>query len=343
MKKIFVILVTAIMISTAGSVAASDVSLYSSIRMGTWWESYSEEQVGGTEPDSDLNWDLQSNSRFGATFKGDTFSGVVEIGLKGPGDANDVYTRKIYGTYNFGGIELLVGQTYTPVDDAYSGQVWDADLALEGFGDLQPGRKPMIQLTFDALKVAFISPDADGAADTTVDVTIPTLEASYTFDLNHFAIDLYGGYATYEEKGMDVDSYILAVGARADLDPVYLKTKVSLGQNLGNYGGIDSASRNGLDEFDAANGEDADSFGIVGIVGFLVNDKTNFEAGIGYSEDERDALDDDAIAYYLQAKINITKGFRIIPEVGYLDYGEDETGAEEGDVTYFGAQWRIDL
>ncbi|MCF8067981.1 MAG: porin [Desulfobacterales bacterium] len=348
MKKLLVLFVAAMMIAAAGSASASDVSLYGSARMATFWEDYSEEIIGNTDGDSDLLWDLQGNSRFGAKFKGEKINGRVEVALNGANDGKAVETRHIYGTYNFGAGELLVGQTYTPVDDAYSGQVWGEDLALEGFGDLQPGRKPMIQMTFDNFKLAFVSPDADGTADDTVDVTIPLVEASYTMDMSNFGIDLYGGYQTYEEtfgtKDMDVDSYVFAVGARADLDPMYVKAKISFGQNLGNYGGMDSTYNETYSTFDGVNDEDSENMGVVGVAGFKVNDKTNIEAGIGYAKDERgNNEEEENMSYYLQAKFSILKNFRITPEIGFLDFDEDVAGTDQGDILYVGAQWRIDF
>ena len=45
--------------------------------------------------------------------------------------------------------------------------------------------------------------------------------------------------------------------------------------------------------------------------------------------------------HYLQAVINLAKGFRIIPEIGVADYGSDRFGKDEGHLTYFGAKWQI--
>ena len=44
---------------------------------------------------------------------------------------------------------------------------------------------------------------------------------------------------------------------------------------------------------------------------------------------------------YLQAVITVAKGFYITPEIGIFDYEHDGAGNDEGDVTYYGIQWKI--
>ncbi|MBW2041041.1 MAG: hypothetical protein JRI76_03315, partial [Deltaproteobacteria bacterium] len=53
--------------------------------------------------------------------------------------------------------------------------------------------------------------------------------------------------------------------------------------------------------------------------------------------------EDETAAFYVQAVLKPAKGVKIIPEVGFVDYMEDAAGADEGDNTYFGAQWRVDF
>ncbi len=45
----------------------------------------------------------------------------------------------------------------------------------------------------------------------------------------------------------------------------------------------------------------------------------------------------------LQAPITLLKGAYITPEIGIFDYQDDGTSNDEGDVTYFGTQWKINF
>ena len=80
--------------------------------------------------------------------------------------------------------------------------------------------------------------------------------------------------------------------------------------------------------------------------GYKVNDMFSFEAGYGYSEGELDqagAVEDDAQAYYVQAKITLAPGVYIVPEIGVIDELNDSTGAEQSDTLYYGAKWQINF
>jgi hypothetical protein len=43
------------------------------------------------------------------------------------------------------------------------------------------------------------------------------------------------------------------------------------------------------------------------------------------------------------APITLVKGAYIIPEIGQLAFKEDGAGDDEGGVTYFDAQWKINF
>jgi len=110
-----------------------DWNFYGSARMATFYTSFDEKDVGPKS--SDLQWDFQPNSRLGANVKADHIKGQVEMGLKGSdGGDVDVGTRRLYGTWNFGAGSLKVGKDYSPVSVFVSGQVFDTDAGLIGFG-----------------------------------------------------------------------------------------------------------------------------------------------------------------------------------------------------------------
>ena len=69
------------------------------------------------------------------------------------------------------------------------------------------------------------------------------------------------------------------------------------------------------------------------------------EAGYGAVsfKDDVSGADDEAWSYYLQAPITLAKGVYIIPKIWQLAFKEDGAGDDEGDVTYFDAQWKINF
>jgi hypothetical protein len=72
----------------------------------------------------------------------------------------------------------------------------------------------------------------------------------------------------------------------------------------------------------------------------------NIEAGYGYQSYEFDidnSEKDETQQYYLNCTINIAPGFFIQPEVGMIDFKDDPAGAEQGELTYFGAKWQINF
>ncbi len=138
-------------------------------------------------------------------------------------------------------------------------------------------------------------------------------------------------------------SYIVGVFGEFSFGPAYVNANVWMGQNAGNYGlynsGADDAVLVGSDT------QDTDSLGFLGVVGFKVSDMLSFEGGYGQVTNDNDtfAEDDETAAFYVQAVLKPVKGVKIIPEVGFIDYKEDAAGADEGQNTYFGAQWRVDF
>jgi len=96
--------------------------------------------------------------------------------------------------------------------------------------------------------------------------------------------------------------------------------------------------------FDGTN--DNKAMNIQVVAGFKASDTMNLEAGYGSSTNEQDvsgAEADDISCVYAQANITLADGFFIVPEIGMVDFGQDNTGTEEGTVTYFGAKWQMNF
>jgi hypothetical protein len=320
-----------------------------------------------------LQWAQQGNSRIGATVKfNDEIGGAFEM-------SDSFGKRKLYGTYNFGAGQLLLGQTYTPLDIFYSDSVFDGDGDLLGIGSFYEGRQPMIQLTMGGFQVALIKPyqsdDGDAEIDAGYEATVtdfnsyqqlPKIEVNYKFSADMFFVNVGAGYNTTEAEWIDadgkkeesVDSYVVAVGGGMNFGAIYLNLHGHMGQNLGNYGAYNPMSvrsdgswqdRGGYDTIgidDTGKIVDNDAYGYAAVAGFKVSDTLNLEAGYGFQsyEFDIDGVDADETAqYYLNCTITIAPGFFIQPEFGVIDFKDDPAGDEQGDVTYFGAKWQINF
>ena len=371
MKKL--ILVIAAVALIASPAMAVDWNFYGSARMATFYNSRdfnngtASDLDGGDgvlrdnfDEDDQLTWDMQTNSRLGATVKAENISGRFEFSADD--GANNVGLRRLFGVWDFGAAKLKVGKDYTPYKQFISGQVFGSDAGLLGFGTAYGGRHGQISLSFGGFEVALITNEGSmlRAMDTgDVDIYLPKAEAEWGMSFDTWNFKLIGGFQWYEiedggadNEDVDVVSWALGADAGVNFGPVYLKAGVSGGQNMANaawaIGGDTSfggASFDGDDDTD-----DVDTFMGSLIAGFKFTDQLTFEAGYGYVVNDSDAPDEDDSdfsAVYVNAVISLAPGVWIIPEVGYYNYGEDltdgGTGKDHGDQIYGGAKWQIDF
>jgi hypothetical protein len=280
----------------------------------------------------------------------------------------------LYGQYDFGGFKLLVGQDYTPLNWFYSNQVFRGDEDLLPSGGVYNGRRAMVRGTVGGFEVALVQPytpltgeavaaswafDKDAATwqekaasgrfkDT--DVTIPQLQAKYTFKVAGLSLEVAGGYQTYKvvdvtDSDEDINSYIGAIGATYNMGPFYAGANYWMGQNVGNMGmwelGFSNADYDPVED----NILDNDGYGYMLVAAFTLSDMLRFEAGYGFTSFDVDKAPkkDETSAYYVQATINLAKGVFIVPEIGKVDYKKDSLGDKEGDITYYGLKWQINF
>lgn len=368
-KLIFVIAALALIASPA---LAVDWNFYGSARMATFYESRdfgSNNQgdlsgkgsvfSGDQDEDTELSWELQGNSRLGATVKAENISGRFEFGINDPDssvtDNDSVSSRRIFGVWDFGAAKLKVGKDYTPVKQFISAQVFEGDNGLLGRGTAYGSRVGQISLAFGGFEVALIDPSAAGILRgmTTGDVDeYPKLEAEFGMSFDTWNFKLIGGVQYYEiedgglaQEDVDVTSWVLGADAGVNFGPVYLKAGVHAGTNLTNAGwlteGGNGASYDGDDDTD-----DVDTVAGAFIFGWKFTDQLTFEAGIGYIEDDSDAPgedEDDNTEGYVNATIALAPGVWLIPEIGGTDYGDNINDDDEGDRYYAGAKWQIDF
>ncbi|MCG8551173.1 MAG: porin [Desulfobacterales bacterium] len=345
MKKVIVVLAAIVLM--AGSAYASEWNFYGSARVTTFWTNTDE---SGPDGDTQYSEGLQSNARIGANVKvSDELVGRFEYGASG-GNAN---IRLLYGEWDFGAGKLLVGQDYGPLTWIWSNQVYGDDNDLLRHGSLYSHRHPQIRLTFGGFKIAFINPDDtvnnDGAAfGGTTQVVMPAIELSYALDLDVIKLDFGAGYSTFEATiggdEEDIDTYVLALGARFDKAGFFMKGNVYYGENVGNllWVSVDgtTAPDDGFAEYAGGEFLDNECLGFMLVAGYKINDMFTVEAGYGFTQTELDDNDDDESAtYYINTTINLAPGVFVVPEVGFFD------GKESGDteVFYYGMKWQINF
>ncbi len=348
MKKLFVLFVALAMVGFTVPVMAAEWSFYGSARMTTFWNDTDGGDTGAD--DENLNWSQQGNSRIGARVKGETVSGRFEYGT-------GINLRVLWGAWDFGSGRILLGQTYTPVNLFQSNQVFGSDSDMLDVGGLYGGRHSEISLKFGGFEIALVNPQSPApvGTDGDGDTTTPKLEAAYGFSTDAFNVKVVGGYQTYEVENStdagtyDVDAWVVGAGGGVNFGPAYVKGTIFTAQNYTNYGlpsWNSPAAGQGGAAIVAGDIEDSDSFGVLVVVGFKASDMLSFEGGYGYVNHELDVSgsnEDITSAFYVQATINIAPGFFIVPEIGFYDFDEDGAGADQGDMTYFGAKWQMNF
>jgi hypothetical protein len=203
------------------------------------------------------------------------------------------------------------------------------------------------------------------------DAYIPRLEAAYQLKLGEGYIRPFGGfqYYTVDQTGIagsnvtddiDVLSWVLGISSKWNIGAFSIGGQVSYGMNEGAVQGWQTGSNSrtaslpylkaGLDDVN-----DVYTLQALLVLGLKFTDTLRFEAGVGYRMDNPDGAGpvagqnplngnkDEVIVYYLQALITMAPGVYLAPEVGYYDYMDSPTGADQGWQWYAGAKWQIDF
>jgi len=312
------------------------------------------------DDDEDLVWNLSNFSAFGARFKTGDLGGHVEFGLHGDEDGNHVHIDLLYGTWDFAGGTLKVGQDYAPYTFKSAQIAWgpadeiDGENRFIGFGCLWDGYEPQIELKLEnGLYVALIQPEPDGQAigNPEVNTTLPKICVGYEFKTEGLMLNPGFAYNTYEfeidaiDEEEDIDSYLLYVNGKVDLGPASIQGSLHYGQNLGDFG-LWNREDAAYAHIDANNKiEDSDCYGGYVQVAFNI-DPATITLGYGYVQSENDVAGDDEDeqqSYFINGKIPIADTFYVVPEFSYYDQMEDANGKDEPEGWFLGLLWRMDF
>ena len=378
MKKFIVLFAVLAMVFAFTPAAMADVSLYGSARMWTYSvDSDSNWSATGFD-DRDTMWTLGKLARFGAKFTGGDVGGLFEMDARQSGylshsggtqsgqasSLGNLRIRHLYGYWNFGGGQLLVGQTW-PLTELCVAHLDYTAAGLQGYGGTGMGiaRVPQIRLTFGNLKLAFLSPNPAaktagvwGTSD--VDTTLPKVEVGYTLKLDNMKWEFVGGYQNYEEvnatdQAKDVTSYVLTTRGKMNFGALYVGLNLAYTQNGGNYGLARAVQDSAIINTAGTDIEDSTQYGGVLAVGYKVSDMVYIEGGYGMTDSEADWTagtakhEDTASAFYLTCQLKMAPGVYIKPEFAVFDKDDkDAKGvhtADEGKQTVFGVFWKINF
>jgi len=407
MKKFIIFVAAFAMVGAFVATAVADVSLYGSARFRTYY--LSSDPGPASETDSDLEWRLGTLSRFGAKFKSDKITGMVEIDARaaqgktnpnnfltsfgsqsveagtGASSIGNVRLRHLWGQYDFGSWKFMIGQNY-PLYDAPISSINYYAGGFQPYGGIGYGvaRTSQVRFTMGNFRLALLPTDTSTAQglisyNTTdpvtgdpvyppvpdpentlqdSDVKLPKIELRYDFKFDQGALNLIGGFQTFDVKGFNdniaydesVTSWVLGARGKWNFGPAYVGASLTYRVNGANYGAWSAIAGTETPTFtESGSLEDATAWGGVAVLGWKLNDSNTLEASYGYLTAEQDTpLDneDDTSAIGLMWKYTVAPGFYIIPEFIFQD-NKDKTvngvTTEQGDNTIFGVFWRIDF
>ncbi|MFH2061090.1 MAG: hypothetical protein ABIJ59_19675 [Pseudomonadota bacterium] len=354
MKKLIVLVAAMLMIS---GMAYADPAwdFYGSARVQMQWNNL---QVDAAADQDTFAQAMYATSRVGANVKvSDELSGQVEYGT-----ANGVANiRLLYGTWNFGGGKLIIGQDYAPLFTISSLSIWSQNGAAVGEeiglfnGGVHTNRLAQVKLSIGGLEAALLAPlsttitgTAAGAAN---DTFAPQIQAAYTHKMDNMYAKVGAGYSTFNREvgalDYDVDAWVVMLAGGINVNMFSIKGNVFMGDNVGQIllMDVDGTFGDGLASSDAADVIDNECLGYLVSARAKLNDTFSLEAGFGAVKTELDqagSVEDDSKAYYLQAGITLAPGVSVTPEIGVVDYERTAAGANDK-TNYAAIKWQINF
>lgn len=345
----------------------------------------------GLKSDGRLDWSTSGDSTIFMEMASDHLEGYIE--MKWDTEENKVTTSAYWGKYNFNeDFNILLGQTDPLYIQEISNQVIYDNMNMNSIGTANSDTLPMIALGYKGFTFAMAKPvtNQEGMIDlnsasyepvigTPLDLTydldtfMPQLQASYAYEADVWRIKLAGAYANTKIKKLEdatigslrgsktIHSWLLGMDGQVYFGPLTLGAAVSYGQNWETAGWNESElalghalikPNAGLTSYKIS---DTNTLMLSAVAGYQLTEALYFEGGVGYRRDDNNMFEDanDTFAAYLQAVYTVAPGFSIIPEIGYIDYGDNTgfkwAGTKSGDKKslgyewYAGAQWRMDF
>jgi hypothetical protein len=355
MKKLFIIFAV---LCLAAPVMAADWNFYGSARMQTFWTNNDVGPEGAQADDTDVRWAPFGNARIGANVKfNDQIAGKFEVG--------DTFNkRQLFATYTFGsGMELLLGQTYTPTSQYfYSFSGYGDDNNLLGIGQFYTGRKPMIQFKMGSFKLALVTPSTGPTAvkgdndDAVYGVYAETAPGSGVYNVNTVGVTedtddafvVFPATGAFEVKDTDVIIPKIEASYKFKTDMFFVDVfggyqtydldAPSKEYSIDSYvAGLGGGVNVGALFFNAGvhMGQNLANYGNVGFLGpdnLAAASSTAVTAlkigAASYNSTKDEIVDNDGLGYLAVLGFNASEMFTIEAGYGYQQYEDDAEGAK---------------
>ena len=325
MKKFLSFLATVLLINSFAVLAvAADWSFYYSPRTTTLNNNFDAEMAYGAN--IDVSWVQKVNNHIG--------------------DKSNIDLSLPYGSGSFIDGTLHRDKTDLTFNPYISNQLYGNDPIMWSSGGFYGEYENTIQAKFGNFKVLVFPAVNNTNTGVSIDTAIKQIDLKYSKSFDSVMPTIFDNQKTYTiEAGAsyNIDTMVLGVSSAINIGPAYVMANI-----FGRKNTID----NRLEQSDAeaaivdTDVKNNNIFGYLAVVGFKANDKLNFELGYGVDKHEIDTTgkeENNTSIVYLQAAINLTDSFFIVPEVGGYDYGKNAAKAEEGTMTYFGAKWQMNF
>ncbi|QEM69774.1 hypothetical protein FO488_17495 [Geobacter sp. FeAm09] len=197
---------------------------------------------------------------------------------------------------------------------------------------------------------------------TNYNTIMPKIVTGYEGKLSNWT---YGGGVSYNLYNLervtaanatpiktDIHSYLVFFHGKVDVAPVEFSYNLFTGRNLGDL--MSSAasayvatsatfSTTGTASYyDVTNDANAYTYGGWGQIGYTVNPKLKIYAGASYvADDNRKTHADERFAAFVNAHYQVSKNFKIVPEIGYMNDMTNTLGNKEPRTLEAGAKWEM--
>jgi hypothetical protein len=346
MKKILLALMVAGLVVALAAPAFADTTFGGRVRWNYGYKADSEELTDNGEDATVSGFmSVSSSSYFRVTFESkDKLVGVrIELGL---GDT--VTRRPVFGWYTMGNCKIVAGNNYTWAGDTIIGaSSWLIDPTAGGFGMTYHGRRPMIAIEWRSgnfgVQVALLEPQMDMAMDdfrwvlptlnVTLDAKFGSIQVAPAFGITH--------YMWEAESGDDsLVAWFIGVPAKISFGPVDVKVAFMYSVN-----GSADAGQNDLASPILVNGEveDSKSYGGWLQVGYSAG-AVSVHFGAAFVTIDNDTFVSDDVTqfkYYVHLQYKLHKNLVIRPEIGFIDYADDQYDNEAGSSFQVGLRFQF--
>jgi hypothetical protein len=360
MRKILVFAAAAALVLglSVPSWAVADFDIGASVRLETGWQfsDFGDARAIGAE-DSQTQFYMRNPGTGRLNFKatvGDV-TGFIEYALNANGTLRHGYLEWDMG----GGMSLLVGQTWALFSPGAADQRLNFENSLTGFGVLYYDRIPQVRFTYaaetftiqasaeDSRQLAGASALAPaGAGGYQVEDPIPAFTVLADFkpmEMLSLTPSIY--FQTYDYTAIapgtvggdqSVDSWVLCLDARVDVDMFTFKGEIWYGNNVGDSASFNDQRPNattvlGSPGLNTAGTdlEDTSAWGGFAQVTFAL-EPALINLGFGTQQADTElrpsaAFEDDVTTWgaFVNVVYNLTDNFWIVPELLYQNYGDD--------------------